>query len=167
MIVSLGEMTALVDPMTQAVIAGIEDDVRLLMTTMGNTFELEAPHLTGAAADSVVGWIGVQPKGTWSPKGRGKRRSRSARATAHVSQATVQHEADDHHVRKSSGHSSGGLKGGNFAEIFADWHLPQVLGVTMTVPYSYKLAQGESDQRAKGWVALMVADVIAQHQEAA
>ncbi len=165
MIVSLGEMDALVEPLTQSLVGGIEADVRSVMVDLGETFARESPRLTGAAADSIIGWIGTQPGGTWSPKGRGKRRTR--RATTRVSHAAVQHEGNDHRTRLSSGHSAGGATGGNFAAAFADWHLPQLLGVTMTVPYSWKLSQGESQQKAKGWVLLVVADVIAQHQEAA
>jgi hypothetical protein len=120
-------------------------EVRTFATGMGERFRAATPFLTGEAKESVVGYVGSPPEGSYTLKGKGRRRGR----------------------RRGAGGrgKSNGSSGQDLEAVFAGWHPPMALGVAMTVPYAHKLAVGSSSQQPKGWVGALVLDETAKAQE--
>ncbi len=124
----------------------VAEDVRGFAAGLGERLRDATPYLTGEARESVVGYVGSPPEGSYTLKGKGRRRGRRRGAGGRF--------------------KSGGSSGQDFAGVFAGWHPPMALGVAMTVPYAHKLAVGLSPQQPKGWVGALVIDEISKKEGA-
>lgn len=159
MIVQLGDLPAIVPRLQADVVTASEVAVRSLVVATGKRFQTETPFLTGAAKASIVGWVGDQPGGASSGRGRRKRRTR------HTARSSKPQREDSRERSRTAHRGGSGVSASDFASAFDEWHLPLPLGLTMTVPYAHKLSAGESHQQPKGWVPALVHDVVSQYRE--
>ncbi len=164
--VSLADLESAVPQFRADLFEAIAADARSLVVAAGNRFQADSPVQSGTARISVSGWIGTQPSGGWSPKGRRRRvRGGSGPKRATGFHKTSTREDESQAARTHHGPSYGAT-GGDFAAVVAEWNLAQPAGLTMTVPYAHKLSSGESPQQAKGWVPALLHDVVTEHREA-